>query len=63
MRYIYIEFLGEENGVKHHLVFDKISQQETTINHIQLVSDGNDQFDWTATFARMGGGGHDSTLP
>jgi hypothetical protein len=52
-RYIYIEYLGVENGVKMHLVWDRITKQEVTINHLQLMNDGNDQFDWTAVFSKM----------
>lgn len=52
-RYIYIEYLGVENGVKQHLVWDRIAKQEVVINHLQLMNDGNDQFDWTATFSKM----------
>ena len=52
-RYIYIEYLGTENGVKMHLVWDRITKQEVTINHLQLMNDGNDQFDWTAVFSQM----------
>lgn len=52
-RYIYIEYLGVKDGVKEHLVFDRITKQEVVINHLELMNDGNDQFDWTATFSRM----------
>jgi hypothetical protein len=51
-RYIYIEYLGVENGVKMHLVYDRITKKETVVNHLEMMNDGND-FDWTSTFAKM----------
>lgn len=52
-RYVYIEFLGVENGVKMHLVWDRIGLCECVITQLELMNDGNDDFDWTSTFSKM----------
>ena len=58
MRYIYVEYLGKENGEKQHLVYDKITRKEVVITQSQLVDDGIDQFSWGKTFSKMKGGSH-----
>jgi hypothetical protein len=53
MRYIYIEFLGEQEGMRTHLVFDRLEQKEAIINHKEFIDDCETDFSWAGAFARM----------